>query len=77
MKQRALKTSEQGFILATSLVMLVLLTMLSIATYYGTIISQQTSASAQESTQSFYYAETGLNYVAWALKNDAEFDGYT
>jgi len=77
MKQRALKTSEQGFILATSLVMLVLLTMLSIATYYGTIISQQTSASAQESTQSFYYAETGLNYVAWALKNDAEFDGYS
>jgi len=76
MKQRALKTSEQGFILATSLVMLVLLTMLSIATYYGTIISQQTSASAQESTQSFYYAETGLNYVAWALKNDAEFDAY-
>jgi len=52
------------------------LTMLSIATYYGTVISQQTSASAQESTQSFYYAETGLNYVAWALKNDAELDGY-
>jgi len=77
MRQRALKASEQGFVLATSLVMLVLLTMLSIATYYGTIISQQTSASAQESTQSFYYAETGLNYVAWALKNDAEFDGYT
>jgi len=77
MEQRALKTAEQGFILATSLVMLVLLTMLSIATYYGTIISQQTSASAQESTQAFYYAETGLNYVAWALKNDAEFDGYS
>lgn len=77
MNKRILKTSEQGFILATSLVMLVLLTMLSIATYYGTVISQQTSASAQESTQSFYYAETGLNYVAWALRNDAEFDAYS
>jgi len=68
--------TERGFILPTSLVMLVLLTMLSIATYYGTIISQQTSATAQESTQAFYYAETGLSYVAWAIKNDAELDGY-
>jgi len=70
-------SKERGFILPTSLVMLVLLTMLSIATYYGTIISQQTSATAQDSTQAFYYAETGLNYVAWAMKNDAEFDGYS
>jgi len=68
--------TERGFILPTSLVMLVLLTMLSIATYYGTIISQQTSATAQDSTQAFYYAETGLSYVAWAMKNDAELDGY-
>jgi len=67
---------ERGFVLPTSLVMLVLLTTLSIATYYGTIISQQTSATAQDSTQAFYYAETGLNYVAWAMKNDAELDGY-
>jgi len=74
-KQTTLDT-ERGFILPTSLVMLVLLTMLSIATYYGTIISQQTSATAQESTQAFYYAETGLSYVAWAIKNDAELDGY-
>ncbi|MDQ6995255.1 MAG: PilX N-terminal domain-containing pilus assembly protein, partial [Mariprofundaceae bacterium] len=76
MNQRVLHTSEQGFILATSLVMLVLLTMLSIATYYGTVISQQTSETAQSATQAYYYAETGLNYVAWALKNDAELDAY-
>ena len=70
------RRAEQGFVLATSLVMLVLLTTLSIAVYYGTVVSQQTSATARDATQAFYYAETGINYVAWALQNDAELDGY-
>jgi len=76
MHELRLEKTEKGFVLATSLVMLMLLTTLSIATYYGTVVSQQTSASAASSTQAYYYAETGLNYMAWALKNDAELDGY-
>jgi len=76
MHELRLEKTEQGFVLATSLVMLMLLTTLSIATYYGTVVSQQTSASAASSTQAYYYAETGLNYMAWALRNDAELDGY-
>ena len=76
MNTSCLKPSERGFVLATSLVMLLLLTTLSIATYYGTVVSQQTSATAARSTQAYYYAETGLNYVAWAIQNDAELDAY-
>jgi len=76
MHELRLEKTEQGFVLATSLVMLMLLTTLSIATYYGTVVSQQTSASAASSTQAYYYAETGLNYMAWALRNDAELDSY-
>ncbi|MDQ6952501.1 MAG: pilus assembly PilX N-terminal domain-containing protein [Mariprofundaceae bacterium] len=76
MNATCLKDSEKGFVLATSLVMLLLLTTLSIATYYGTVVSQQTSATAARSTQAYYYAETGLNYMAWAIQNDAELDAY-
>jgi len=69
--------SEQGFVLATSLVMLMLLTVLSIGVYFGTVASQKTSAAAESATEAFYYAETGINYIGWSLKNDAEFDSYT
>ena len=78
MMQWNVKDSEKGFVLATSLVMLLLLTMLSIAVYFSTQISQKTSASAESTTEAFYYAETAINYVTWAIiHNDAEFDGYT
>jgi len=68
---------DKGFVLPTSLVMMLLMTVLSIGVYYGVSVSQSTSASAKSSTEAFYYAETGANYLIWALKNDAEFDSYT
>ncbi|OIO71974.1 MAG: hypothetical protein CO186_00825 [Zetaproteobacteria bacterium CG_4_9_14_3_um_filter_49_83] len=67
---------ERGFVLATSLVLLSLLTMLSIAVYFSTQVSQKTTASAESATEAFYYAETAVNYVSWALLNDAEFDSF-
>ncbi len=72
-----IEVNQRGFVLPTSLVMMLLMTVLSIAVYYGVSVSQSTSASAKSSTAAFYYAETGANYLAWALKNDAEFDSYT
>jgi hypothetical protein len=67
---------EKGFILATSLIMLSLLTLFSVAMYFVGRSSIQTSSSAQRSTEAYYYAETAIHYVAWALRNDAEFDSY-
>ena len=67
---------EEGFVLATSLLLLMLLTMLAVSVFYSANVSQQTSAAARDDTEAFYYAETGINYIAWALKNDAEFDSY-
>jgi Tfp pilus assembly protein PilX len=69
-------SSERGFVLATSLMLLTLLTLFSVAMYFVGRSAIQTSASAQNSTEAYYYAETALNYVAWALRNDAEFDSY-
>jgi len=73
---RAYANTERGFVLATSLIMLMLLTMLSIGVMYSGIVSQRTSAIARDTTEAFYFAETGINYMAWALNNDAEFDSY-
>jgi len=67
---------ERGFVLATSLILLSLLTMFSVAMYFSGRSAMQTSSSAQQSTQAFYYAETAIQYITWALKNDAEFDSY-
>lgn len=67
---------EEGFVLATSLVLLLLLTMLAVGVMYSGTVSQQTSATARDTTEAFYYAETGIQYITWALKNDAEFDSY-
>jgi len=73
---RGVKTKEEGFVLATSLVLLMLLTLLAVGVFYSANVSQQTSAAARDSTEAFYYAETGINYIAWALNNDAEFDSF-
>lgn len=67
---------ERGFVLVTSLVMLTLLTMFSTAMYFVGRSATQTSDSAQHSTEAYYYAETAVNYITWALHNDAEFDSY-
>jgi len=74
-KKTEKKAGEKGFVLVTSLVLLSLLTLLAVGVMYSGNISQQTSASARDSTEAFYYAETGIHYMAWALNNDAEFDG--
>jgi len=68
---------EQGFVLVTALIMLSLLTLMSIAMYFSGRSATQTSASAQASTEAYYYAETAINYISWAIHNDAEFDNYT
>ena len=73
---RSIAPDEEGFVLATSLLLLMLLTMLAAGVFYSANVSQQTSAMARDNTEAFYYAETGINYIAWALKNDAEFDSY-
>lgn len=67
---------ERGFVLATSLILLSLLTLFSITMYFVGRSATQTSASAQRSTEAYYYAETAIQYVAWALRNDAEFDSF-
>ena len=67
---------ERGFVLATSLILLSLLTLFSVAMYFAGRSAIQTSASAQSSTMAFYYAETASNYIMWAMENGAEFDGF-
>jgi len=70
------RKGEQGFVLATSLVMLSLLTLMAVAMFFTGRTSTQVSSSAQHSTEGYYYAETAVNYMIWAMRNDAEFDGY-
>jgi hypothetical protein len=68
---------EQGFVLATSLVMLLLLTLLTSAVYISVDSSQKSSGAAESATEAFYYAETAANYMSWSLYNNVEFDSYT
>ncbi|RLL51015.1 hypothetical protein D8Y20_10435 [Mariprofundus sp. EBB-1] len=68
---------ESGFVLVTSLIMLSLLTLMSVGMYFASKSGIQTSASAQTSTEAYYYAESAINYMAWAIANDAEFDNHT
>jgi len=81
-KELAVKTDmpiadqQKGFILVTALIMLSLLTLLSIGMYMSSRSAIQTSASAQRTTESYYYAETAINYMAWALRNDAALDSF-
>jgi hypothetical protein len=61
---------------ATSLILLSLLTLFSVAMYFAGRSAIQTSSSAQRSTEGYYYTETAVQYMAWALRNDAEFNGF-
>jgi len=67
---------QRGFILVTALIMLSLLTLLSLGMYMSSRSATQTSASAQRTTEAYYYAETAINYISWAMRNDAEFDSF-
>ncbi len=67
---------QRGFVLVTALIMLSLLTLMTLAMFYTSRSSTQTSATAQSSTEAYYFAETAINYISWALANDAEFDNF-
>jgi len=75
-KQSSKQEPERGFVLATALVMLSLLTLLAVAMYYNSKSATQISSTAQHSTEGHYYAETAVNYMIWAYNNDAEFDNF-
>jgi len=68
--------NDRGFVLVTSLILLSLLTLMSLAMFYSSRSATQTSSGAQSSTEAYYYAESAVNYISWALINDAEFDNY-
>ncbi len=73
---RGAVTEKKGFVLITALVLLMLLSILAAGVMFSGLVSVQTSETARNSTMAFYYAETGIHYMAWALNNDAEFDSY-
>ena len=75
-KQRS-HGGQSGFVLVTSLILLSLLTLMSIAMFYVSKSGSQTSAAAQTSTEAYYYAESAIYYISWAIANDAEFDNHT
>ncbi len=68
---------ESGFVLMTSIIMLSLLTLMSLGMYFASKSGSQTSAAAQTSTEAYYYAESAVYYMGWAIANDAEFDNHT
>jgi len=77
---------ERGFILVTTLVVMLILTIMAIGLYFRSAVNQQGSAADRDATKAYYLAETALNYMAWALHsdpanpavdNDANLDGDT
>jgi type II secretory pathway pseudopilin PulG len=64
---------ERGFVLVTSLVILMILTIMLVGLYLRGKVNQDTSISERDSTQAFYLAEAGLNYLTWALYTDPDF----
>jgi len=69
--------NDRGFVLVTALIMLSLLTLMSLAMFYASRSATQTSATAQSTTEAYYYAETAVHYISWGLINDAEFDSFS
>ncbi len=74
--QQRKREGEKGFVLVAAIIMLALLTLLSLSMFFTSRTATQASGAAQTATEAYYYAETGINYIAWALANDAEFDSY-
>jgi len=68
--------SEQGFVLPTAIITLSLMALMSVGMYISGRTAIQVGNSAQQSTEGHYFAETAVNYMVWALRNDAEFDSY-
>jgi len=72
----AVNKKECGFVLVTALIMLSLLTLLSVTMYFGSRTGIKISAASQSSTEAYYYAETAISYISWAIANDAEIDNF-
>jgi len=68
--------SESGFVLVAALTMLSLLTLMVLGMFHSSKSATQTSGVAQTSTEAYYYAETAVNYISWAMANDAELDSF-
>lgn len=78
------RTRERGFVLITTMVVLLILTIMAVGLYFRSAVNQQTSVSDRDATRAYYLAETALNYIAWAIHsnpdvsgvdNDADLDG--
>jgi len=52
------------------------MTLMAVAMYFTGRSSVQVSSSAQYTTEGHYFAETAVNYMMWATRNDAEFDSF-
>jgi len=64
------RDGERGIALITTLVLIMILTLVSTGLYYRGIANQKSSLSDLQSTQSYYLAESALNYMVWALYSD-------
>ncbi|MFQ5518847.1 MAG: pilus assembly PilX N-terminal domain-containing protein [Mariprofundus sp.] len=71
---RIVNAHESGFVLVTALIMLSLLTVLSLGMYFSSRTAVQTSSAAQKSTEAYYYAETAIHYISWAMAQDSTAD---
>lgn len=66
------RSAEQGFVLATALVLIVVLTIIGVGLYYRSVISQQVSTVSRDSAKAAYYAESAINMVTWLLYRDPD-----
>jgi len=64
------QSNERGFILITSMVVLLILTVMAVGLYFRSVVNQKTSISDRDATKAYYLAEAGLNYITWALYAD-------
>jgi hypothetical protein len=69
-KEREHDGKDRGFVLITTLVILMILTILLLGLYFRGKVNIDTSMSSRDSTKGFYLAEAGLNYLTWALYTD-------
>ncbi len=66
---------QKGIVLVVALLFLALLSLLSVGLMIRGQVNKTTSAADLAATQAYYYAETAIYYLSWALRNDAELDG--
>ena len=69
-KEREHGGKDRGFVLITTLVILMILTILLLGLYFRGKVNIDTSMSSRDNTKGYYLAEAGLNYLIWALYID-------